>query len=60
MRGIEIHVGNRGVRFVPPLQGWKTMILDVFLGLRATRFTPGYHIAGFQPLPLGISQETTY
>ena len=37
MRGIEIHVGNRGVRFVPPLQGWKTMILDVFLGLRATR-----------------------
>jgi hypothetical protein len=52
MRGIEIHVGNRGVRFAPPLQGGKNMILDFYLGLRAERFTPGYHIAGFQPFPL--------
>lgn len=49
MRGIEFYVGNRGVRFVPPIQGGEDLILDDFLGLRATRFTPGFHITGFQP-----------
>ena len=42
MRGIEIGGADRGV--VPPLQGGGDL-LDLF-----TRgFTPGYHIAGFQP-----------
>ena len=42
MRGIEIGGADHGV--VPPLQGGGDL-LDLF-----TRgFTPGYHIAGFQP-----------
>ncbi len=32
-----------------PLHGEADLILDVYLGLRAGRFSPGYHIIGFQP-----------
>jgi hypothetical protein len=42
MRGIEFDI-------VWPLQGQEYFGLDVYLGLRAGRFTPGYHIMGFQP-----------
>ena len=45
MRGIEFRAGR--VEFVPPLQGGKMFwIVDPPRG-----FTPGYHIAGFQPFP---------
>ena len=46
MRGIESN--GIGARFVPPLQGERLTGFS-FLGLRAARSTPGYHIAGFQP-----------
>ena len=38
------------VGFVPPLQGWRNLVLDNDLGLRAARSTPGCHRTGFQPL----------
>ena len=34
---------------VPPLQGRRGLLGDVYLGLRAARFTPGFHMTGFQP-----------
>jgi hypothetical protein len=34
---------------VPPLQGGGCLWRDVYPGLRAARFTPGYHIAGLRP-----------
>lgn len=37
------------VSHVPPLQGGFDLFGIVFPGLRASRSTPGYHIAGFQP-----------
>jgi hypothetical protein len=49
MRGIDFDVRNRRGLIVSPLQGYGNLILDVYLGLRAGRSTPGYHIAGFQP-----------
>jgi len=49
MRGIEFDFKDREDRFVSPLQGYEDLILDLYLGLRAARFTPGYHITGFQP-----------
>jgi len=42
MRGIELDFGM--VRFVPPLQGG-----GICFGTYSWGFTPGYHIAGFQP-----------
>jgi AbrB family looped-hinge helix DNA binding protein len=38
---------------VPPIQGGRESFWDVDLGLRAMRFTPGFHITGFQPLSGG-------
>jgi hypothetical protein len=38
---------------VIPLQGGEDLILDVYLGLRAARFTPGFNIPGFQPGGMG-------
>jgi hypothetical protein len=34
---------------VSPLQGFKNFLQTLTLGLRAGRFTPGFHITGFQP-----------
>jgi hypothetical protein len=50
MRGIESWRRQNLVRVVSPLQGLKGLILEFYLGLRASRFTPGFHMAGLQPL----------
>jgi hypothetical protein len=47
--GFEEVSGYGFHHFVSPIQGEEKLILDVYLGLRAGRFTPGYHISGFQP-----------
>ena len=51
MRGIEVG-GVCLVGFVWPLQGRRELFGNVYLGLRASRFTPGCHISGFQPADL--------
>src|SRR5260370_37230516 len=36
-------------RLSRPCRAGEGLILTVYLGLRAARFTPGFHMAGFQP-----------
>ena len=45
-------------RTVPPLQGGRGLRLDLHLGLRAGRSTPGFHRTGFQPYPATDHLET--
>ena len=51
MRGIEYGGVCRG-GIVWPLQGRRKLFGNVYLGLRASRFTPGCHMTGFQPADL--------
>jgi len=51
MYGIERGRHFRG-GFVSPLQGGMKLLVDLNLGLRAERFTPGFHRTGFQPSTL--------
>jgi hypothetical protein len=49
LANIVVHLKDRGIVLVSPLQGEKDFSLDLYLGLRAGRFTPGCHMTGFQP-----------